>query len=153
MKFLRGDDGTDPRTIAGRAIPALLMERAARHPQQVFMRTKHFGVWREQTWADVLDLVRGFAASMAAHGVGAGDRVAMISENIAEAFVAEYATLCRGACFVGIYPDIGIQELLYLLSHSGARLVFAEDQEQVDKVLAIRDQLPALQTVVHIDAR
>lgn len=153
MKHLLGECGTDPRTIAGRAIPALLMERAARHPQQVFMRTKHHGVWREHAWAEVLVQVREFAAGMAAQGVGAGDRVAMISENIAEAFVAEYATHCRGAGFVGIYPDIGTQELLYLLSHSGSRLVFAEDQEQVDKVLAIRDQLPALQAVVYVDAR
>ncbi len=153
MKHLLGECGTDPRTIAGRAIPALLMERAARHPQQVFMRTKHHGVWREHAWAHVLVQVREFAAGMAAQGVGAGDRVAMISENIAEAFVAEYATHCRGASFVGIYPDIGTQELLYLLSHSGSRLVFAEDQEQVDKVLAIRDQLPALQAVVYVDAR
>lgn len=153
MKHLLGECGTDPRTIAGRAIPALLMERAARHPQQVFMRTKHHGVWREHAWAEVLVQVREFAAGMAAQGVGAGDRVAMISENIAEAFVAEYATHCRGASFVGIYPDIGTQELLYLLSHSGSRLVFAEDQEQVDKVLAIRDQLPALQAVVYVDAR
>ena len=153
MKHLLGECGTDPRTIAGRAIPALLMERAARHPQQVFMRTKHHGVWREHAWAEVLVQVREFAAGMAAQGVGAGDRVAMISENIAEAFVAEYATHCRGASFVGIYPDIGTQELLYLLSHSGSRLVLAEDQEQVDKVLAIRDQLPALRAVVYVDAR
>lgn len=153
MKHLLGECGTDPRTIAGRAIPALLMERAARHPQQVFMRTKHHGVWREHAWAEVLVQVREFAAGMAAQGVGAGDRVAMISENIAEAFVAEYATHCRGASFVGIYPDIGTQELLYLLSHSGSRLVLAEDQEQVDKVLAIRDRLPALRAVVYVDAR
>ncbi len=153
MKHLLGECGTDPRTIAGRAIPALLLERSARHPQQVFMRTKHHGVWREHAWAEVLVQVREFAAGMAAQGVAAGDRVAMISENIAEAFVAEYATHCRGASFVGIYPDIGTQELLYLLSHSGSRLVFAEDQEQVDKVLAIRDRLPALRAVVYVDAR
>lgn len=153
MKRLLGELGTDARTIDGRALPALLLERAARHPRQVFMRTKHHGVWREHGWGEVLARVREFAAGMAALGVRAGERVAMISENIVEAFWAEYATQCRGASFVGIYPDIATHELLHLLEHSQARLLFAEDQEQIDKVLAIHDRLPQLRWVVYVDPR
>ena len=153
MKHLRGECGSDPRTISGRAIPAVLLDAAARHPEQVFMRTKRHGIWREQSWSAVLARIRALAAGMAAHGVQAGDRVAMISENIAEAFLVEYATQCRGAAFVGVYPDISAPELQYLLAHAGARLVFAEDQEQVDKLLAVRAQLPALSTIVYVDER
>jgi long-chain acyl-CoA synthetase len=153
MKHLRGECGSDPRTISGRAIPAVLLDAAARHPEAVFMRTKRHGIWREESWAAVLARIRALAAGMAAHGVRAGDRVAMISENIAEAYLVEYAAQCCGAAFVGVYPDISAPELQYLLAHAGARLVFAEDQEQVDKALELEPALPAVHSIVCWDNR
>ncbi|HMN14968.1 MAG TPA: AMP-binding protein [Bellilinea sp.] len=153
MKRLRGDCGTDPRTINGRSIPAILLDAARSHPQQVFMRTKHHGIWQELRWRDALVRIRELAAGMSLHNIVKGDIVAMVSENIAEAYLVEYATQCLGGIFLGIYPDITAPELQYLISHSGASLIFAEDQEQVDKLISIKDRLPTLKQIVYIDGR
>ncbi len=143
----------DQRTSNGRTLPQLLLDRARAHPGRACMREKKHGVWVSYTWNEVLDHVRTTARGLAALGLQRGDVLAILSENIVESFWAEYAALALGARVVFAYPDLTAQELLYILDHSEAKILVAEDQEQVDKFLAIKTELPRVAGVIHIDPR
>jgi long-chain acyl-CoA synthetase len=153
MAALVGTVGRDPRTAAGRTLPALLRDRVHEDPGAVSMRRKRHGVWRSWSRRDVYARVRGLAAGLAGLGLRRGDVLAMISENIVELYWLEYAALSLGARVVCMYPDVTAGEMLYVLTHSKARLLVAEDQEQVDKALAVVASAPELGRVVYIDPR
>jgi long-chain acyl-CoA synthetase len=153
MTRLTGQLGTDPRTADGRSLPRLLRERAAEFAARTAMRKKHHGVWQAYSWADVLTKVRAIAQGLGRLGIGRGDTVAIISENIVELYWIEYAALCWGARVVCLYPDVTGDELKYILDHSQARIVVAEDQEQTDKCLEVADALPLLARIAYIDDR
>jgi len=145
--------GTDIRTAKGRTLPQLLCDRAREHAQKECMREKKYGVWLTYTWEDVLDRIYATARGLALLGFTRGDVLAILSENIVESFWVEYAALAIGARVVCAYPDLTSQELRYILDHSQAKLLLAEDQEQVDKYLMIKKHLPGLKKVLYIDPR
>src|SRR5690606_15360430 len=120
-------------------------------PARVAQRHKHLGIWREYSFAEVLENVRDFALGMRAAGVSPGETVAIIGENEPEHFWAEYAAQAIGAKVVSMYPDLTADEAHYLLEDSQAVYLVAQDQEQVDKGLAIRDRLPRLRAIVFWD--
>jgi long-chain acyl-CoA synthetase len=151
--IIKAAPGTDPRTADGRTLPRLLLDRAQAHPDLACMREKKHGVWLTYTWSDVLQRVQATARGLAALGLQHGDVMAILSENIVESFWAEYAALSLGARIVCAYPDLTAQELLYILGHSEAKVLLAEDQEQVDKFLAIKNELPCLTNVIYVDPR
>jgi long-chain acyl-CoA synthetase len=132
---------------------ALLLRNAAEHPNDVAMREKYRGVWREWTWAEYAHRVASVAAGLRALGVGPGDRVAVHSENRPEWVVADLAVQGLGACTVGVYPTSPAAEVEYVLKHSEASVLIAEDEEQLDKALEVRDRLPLLRHVVVVDPR
>jgi len=148
-----GSHGTDPRSAAGRTLPRVLLEQAARTPDAPCMRAKRQGVWRETTWRAFAADVRRAARALRASGIGRGDVVAAISENLPEVYVVEYAVQAVNAALTCLYPDSSPAELAYILVHSGAKLLFAEDQEQVDKYAEIAASLPVPIRVVYIDGR
>ncbi|MBC7153315.1 MAG: AMP-binding protein [Rhodobacteraceae bacterium] len=153
MTQITGVLGTDPRTIAGRSIPQLLLERASSFPDDTFLQKKHFGLWKPFTWSQTLNMISRYTYGLTALGVEPGDCVALISENIVEGFVAEYAILCRGALCAAMYPDMSVSEMEHILRDSAARVVFAEDQEQVDKALTLIDKVETLEWIVYFDDR
>lgn len=132
-------------------LPQLLSWRAAGEPQCLAQRHKWRGVWREYTFAQVEDEVRAFALGLESLGVARGQTVAVIGENEPEHFWAEYAAQAIGCSVVSLYPDLTAAEIEYLLNDSGAVALIAQDQEQVDKALAILDRVPALRQVVYWD--
>ena len=134
-------------------LPALLARRAERTPRRVALREKEFGIWQEITWADYLDRVRRFSLGLAALGVRPGDRVAIVGDNRPEWTIAQLAAQTLGALPLGLYQDAVAAELAVLLEAASPRVVVAEDQEQVDKVLEVREGLPALEHIVHYDDR
>jgi len=139
-----GDAGT---------LPALLVARAAAHPERVAFRQKDRGIWQPITWATYLDQVRAVAYGLRALGVGRGDRVAVHSENRPEWVYADLATESLGGIVVGIYPTNPASEVGYTLNDSGATVLVAEDQEQVDKALAVIDGCASLRHIVVIDPK
>ncbi len=145
--------GDDPRTARGRSLAQLFRNRAAEGGDAPAMRAKRHGVWRSYSWSEVERKVRAIACGLGEVGIRDGDTIAAIGENIVELYWIEYAALCWGARIVCLYPDVGADELAYLVDHSGAKILFAEDQEQVDKAMAARDRLPALERVVYADPR
>ena len=132
---------------------ARLLEHAAQRPGEVAIREKHRGVWRAWTWAEYARRVANVAAGLRELGVGPGDRVAIHAENRPEWVIADLAVQGLGACAVGVYPTSPSAEVEYVLAHSEASVLIAEDEEQLDKALEVRERLPLLRHVVVMDPR
>jgi long-chain acyl-CoA synthetase len=135
------------------SLPALLLTHARERPDAVAMRVKRRGRWDEITWARYAELVAGVARGLRELDVRPGDRVAIHSENRPEWVIADLAVQGIGAVSVGVYPTSPASEVEYVLAHSGAVVLVCEDEEQLDKALAVRDRLPALRRIVLIDPR
>jgi len=137
--------------IPMRTLPQLLQARADETPGRLSQRHKYRGIWREYNFERVRDEVRALALGLSEMGVRRGETVAIIGENEPEHFWAEFAAQALGCKVVSLYPDLTADELSYLLDDSEAVVLFAQDQEQVDKGLAIREQLPSLRAIVFWD--
>ncbi|MEO9322118.1 long-chain fatty acid--CoA ligase [Nocardioides sp. C4-1] len=136
------------------ATPATrIREHARQRPTAVALRDKHLGVWRPWSWAHYWDQVQLFGHALLARGVEPGDRVAVHSENRPEWLVADMGALAVRAASVGLYPTNPAAEVGYLLADSGAVVLVAEDQEQLDKALEVVDVCPALTTIVYVEPR
>jgi len=122
-------------------------------PDAVAMREKDLGIWREVTWRQYWDTVVDVANGLLALGVKPGDRVAIHSENRREWLYADVATVAVRGITMGLYPTNPPAEVQYLLANSGSKILIAEDQEQVDKALAVADTLPDLERIVYIEPR
>jgi long-chain acyl-CoA synthetase len=135
------------------SLPARLRQIASEHPQKIAMREKRFGIWRETTYAEYWESVQVVGMALRALGIEPGDTVAVHSENRPEWVVTEIAAQAVQAAAVGLYPTNPKSEVEYLLGHSEAKVLIAEDQEQVDKALAVKDRLPNLTKIVYIEPR
>jgi long-chain acyl-CoA synthetase len=136
---------------ATRTFPGLLKARAAEHPDQIAMQEKQYGVWQSLTWSEYQDRVTRFANGLGSLGVDRGDVVAVLGDNRPEWLIAELASQSVGASVVGVYPTSIHDELLHILRIARVEVVVAEDQEQVDKLIRLKDQLPLLRVVVFYD--
>jgi len=131
----------------------LLRAAAAEAPDRTALRVKQSGIWQDITWAAYHDAVERIAFGLAALGVGPGDRVAIQSENRPEWLFSDLAAASLRAAIVGFYPTNPVAEITYLLQDSGARVLIAEDQEQVDKALSAEPDAPGLEWIVSLDGR
>ena len=134
-------------------LPGLLARRAARRPDEVALREKEFGIWQEITWAEYLRRVRAFSLGLTELGADEGNRIAIIGDNRPEWIIAELAAQAGGVLPLGLYQDSIADELARMLEAAEARIIVAEDQEQVDKVLEVRDRLPGLRYIIYYDSR
>jgi len=149
-----GEHGAAPAKGHSTAtLPGLLAQRAADTPAGVALREKEFGIWQETTWAEYLARVRSFALGLVELGLENGDRIAIIGDNRPEWVIAELAAQSIGALPLGLYQDSISEELAKMLEAADARVIVAEDQEQVDKVLEVRGRVPDLRAIVYYDPR
>ncbi len=133
--------------------PRRLLQWAAERPDAVALRQKDYGVWRPVSWARYAGDATLFGAGLTVLGLQPGQSVAVLSENRREWVIGQMGVgLVRGVV-AGVYPTSPAAEVEYLLALSDAPIVVCEDQEQVDKVLAVRERLPLLKTIVVIDPR
>ena len=145
---------TEPATTTvWRSIPERIRERAERDQDRVCMREKRFGIWQNITWGQYWENVRLVAHGLSALGVEPGDRVAIHSENRPEWLYADVGAVAIRAMSVGLYSTNPPAEVAYILRDSGSRVLIAEDQEQVDKALAVEDQCPELEWIVYLEPR
>ena len=142
-----------PAVDPSSTVPRLLASRARAEPRRVVFRHKFRGVWEPITWRTYFERTEAFTHGLRSLGVGQGDRVAIHSENRPEWVYADVATETLRAIVVGVYPTNPTAELSYILQNSGARVLVAEDQEQVDKALAALADCPALEHIVVIDPK
>lgn len=134
-------------------LPKMLEHNAGRHGADVALREKDYGIWNEHTWADVGRRVRRLALALSDMGVGRGDVVALIGRNAPYwHFGALAAHSCR-ALSVGVYSDVLGEEASHQINHTGAKVVIAEDEEQVDKLLELGDGIPSVERIVYDDPR
>ncbi|WP_299425753.1 AMP-binding protein, partial [uncultured Meiothermus sp.] len=134
-------------------LPQILKMRAEQTPGRVAIREKDLGIWNEITYAQYYRHVTRFAAGLLSLGFQKGERLAVIADNIPEWLYAELATQLLGGISVGVYQSSLPPEIAYVLSHTGAAIVVAEDQEQVDKLLEIRSEIPSVRQVIYQDPR
>src|ERR1700751_638717 len=133
--------------------PKLLRLNAKEHGNEIALREKDFGLWKLFTWNDYQTRVHDFALGMVELGLGRGDVIGIIGDNRPDWVAAEIATHAIGALSLGLYRDVLDEEAAYLLSYGEAKLVFAEDEEQVDKLLNLGDRAPHLKHIVYSDPR
>jgi long-chain acyl-CoA synthetase len=133
--------------------PQLLIERVYKNGSQVALREKEFGIWNELTYADFLDQVKNFSLGLATLGFERGDKLAIIGDNRPEWVISELAAQSLGGISVGIYQESLSTELNYIIDDCDATIVVAEDQEQVDKLLEIKETIPKVKTIIYYDPR
>ncbi|MFZ5818005.1 MAG: AMP-binding protein [Bacillota bacterium] len=135
-------------------LPKRLQAMAQRYGhRRVAIREKDYGIWQETTWQGYLDHVRDFCLGLVAMGFDRGDKVAIVGDNRPEWVIAELAAQSAGGTSVGIYQDSLAKEMAYVIDHADAKFVVVEDQEQVDKLLEIREQLPKVQKLIYYDPK
>jgi long-chain acyl-CoA synthetase len=140
--------GATPATL-----PAMLLAHAAARPRDAAMRVKRLGRWLELSWHDYATRAASVAWGLRGLGVEPGDRVAILSENRPEWLFADLAIQGIGAVSVGVYTTSSEPEVAAVLRSSGAKIVIVENEEQLDKTLAVRAELPQLTKIVVIDTR
>ena len=133
--------------------PKLLRLNAREHGADIALREKDFGLWRVFSWDDYQARVKDFALGMVELGIARGDVVGIIGDNRPDWVSAEIAAHAVGAMSLGLYRDVLDEEAAYLLNYGEARIVFAEDEEQVDKLLALGDRVPKLRHIIYSDPR
>jgi len=134
-------------------LPRLLLRNAREFGDRPAIREKDRGIWQTWTWRQYHDQVRDFALGLAALGFRRGDRLSVIGDNRPRLYAAQLAVQCLGGVSVAVYQDSIAKELAYVWNHAEVSVIVAEDQEQVDKILALRPELPALRVVIYDDPR
>ncbi len=139
----------NPQTTLAR----LLAANAQHHGKQVAMREKALGIWQETTWAGLLDEVLAVAAGLEQQGFADGDSMLVLGDNRARLYMGMLAAGALGGYAMPVYPDATPDEVLHFASEANARFALAEDQEQVDKLLELREKAPSLRCIVYDDPR
>jgi long-chain acyl-CoA synthetase len=134
-------------------LPQLLKQRADLHPNTTALRLKEFGIWQETTWGSYLERVKHFALGLYTLGLRREDKMAVIADNIPQWLYAELGAQSLGAISVGVYQSSVPSEMAYMLEYTDCKIVIAENQEQVDKLLEIREQIPMVEFVIYNDPR
>jgi len=130
-----------------------IRETAGRYPELIAMREKNFGKWEEITYEEYWQQAQWIGCALKYFGVDTQDSVAIQSENRPEWFISDVAIQAIGAVSVGLYPTNPPSEVAYLIGHSESKILFAEDQEQVDKALEVIEELPDLKKIVYFEPR
>jgi len=127
--------------------PGLMLEHAAKRPDAAALRIKEYGIWQTTTWAQLAQLVRRLAGGLAEAGLESGDHVVVVGENRPRLYAAMLATQSLGGVPVPLYQDAVGAEFVFPIQNAEVRYAFVEDQEQVDKMLEIREQCPGLRHI------
>ena len=133
--------------------PQLLRWRVGTSPKRPALREKDFGIWNTYTWEDYYDHVRKTALGLKHIGLKKGDTIAIISDNIPELLFTAIGAHSIGAISAGIYQTSMPAEIAQILQYLKVSAVFCDNQEQVDKVLDVRDQIPNVKKVIFEDPR
>ncbi len=134
-------------------LPKLLIHNAAAIGGRPAMRHKDLGIWQAWTWAQMLEEVRAFSIGLAERGLKRGDKFTIIGNNRPRLYWAMCAGQALGAVPVPVYADAVADEMAFVLAHAEVTLAVVQDQEQVDKIIAVSDRLPHLGQVIYDEPR
>jgi len=135
------------------SVPALLARNASKFGEKAAYREKEFGIWQSWSWAEAAQQVEDLALGLLTLGAEKGDHIAIAGRNRPYFYWSMLAAQSIGAIPVPIYQDAVGDEISYVLDHCNARFIIAGDQEQVDKILEIKDNLKNLDHIIYLDAR
>ncbi len=130
-------------------IPKLIRRNYRCWGNRTAMCMKKFGIWQKYSWQDYYHQVKYFSLGLVSLGLKPGDVVCIIGDNEPEWFWSEFAVQAAGGIATGIFVDATPSEVKYVAAHSGARFAVVNDQEQTDKFLEIRDELPLLEKIIY----
>jgi long-chain acyl-CoA synthetase len=133
--------------------PKLLLANHQKWADKVWMRKKELGFWREYTWKEACGNIKNFSQGLMSLGFQRGDVMAILGDNDPHWFWAQLAAQAAGGVVTGVFSSSGAKEVKYFLEHSDAKIVVAQDQEQVDKILEIKDELPLVKKVIYWDPK
>ena len=133
--------------------PKLLIRNAVRYAQRPAYRHKDLGIWQVWTWPQVLEETRAFSVGLSKLGLRRDEKLAIIGSNRPRLYWAMCAAQALGAVPVPIYADSVADEMAYILDHAEVTMAVVEDQEQVDKLIAIANRLPRLSHVIYDEPR
>ena len=137
--------------VAGDTLPAMFWNAVQQRGANTWMRQKHLGIWRSWSWDQTAQAVRELAHGLMALGFEPGQTASILSNTTVEWVLADLAVLSAGGVSNGIYPTDAASQVHYLCEDSRSTVLFVEDDEQLDKALEVRDQLPLLRKIVVID--
>jgi len=137
----------------GETFPRCLLDQAQRNGEKPAIREKYLGIWQTWTWREVSEEVRALACGLNAMGLKRGDKLALIGDNRPKLYWSMSAAQCLGAIPVPMYQDSVADELQFVVEHAEVRFAVAENQEQVDKLLEIKDRCPKLEYIIYCDTR
>jgi long-chain acyl-CoA synthetase len=127
----------------------LLKANSEKWPDKVWMRKKELGFWKNYTWKEGYERVRHFSLGLTSLGFQRGDVLAILGDNDPHWFWAELAAQAAGGAVTGVFSNSSPNEVKYLLQHSDSSFVVAQDQEQVDKLLSIKGELPLVKRIIY----
>ncbi len=133
--------------------PKLVRRNAHQFPRKIAIREKDLGIWQSYTWSEYYEQGRLIALGLAALGFARGDRTAIIGDNRPQLYWSVLAAQALGGVPVPLYQDSIERELAYIVDHAEVRFAVVEDQEQVDKLLHVRERCPRLEYIVYDDPR
>ena len=133
--------------------PKLLLHHAKVRAERPAIREKDLGIWQTWSWHRFADEVRALACGLAAHGFKRGDHLALVGDNRPRIYAAMCAAQCLGGIPVPLYQDAVAAEMAFPIQNAGITHALAEDQEQVDKLLEILPQCPALEHIYFDEPR
>ncbi len=134
-------------------IPKLLIHHAQARGDRPSIREKDFGIWQSWTWSEVRDEVMSLAGGLAAIGFEPGDKLAIVGDNRPQLYWAMVAAQVAGGVPVPVYQDSVAEEMQYIFDHAGIRFAVVEDQEQVDKLLEVKEGCESLQNIIYEETR
>ncbi|MBI5907564.1 MAG: long-chain fatty acid--CoA ligase [Burkholderiales bacterium] len=137
--------------LEGDTLPAMFWNAVAQRQDKVWMRQKKLGIWRSWRWNQTGQAVREIAGGLMSMGFAPGECASILSNTVVEWVLADLAILSCGGVANGIYPTDAASQVHYLCEDSRTTLLFVEDDEQLDKALEVRGQLPLLRKVVVFD--
>ncbi|MFM2209300.1 MAG: hypothetical protein RIQ96_943, partial [Pseudomonadota bacterium] len=133
--------------------PRLLLQQAAQRAQAPAIREKEYGIWQTLTWAQLATLVEHIACGLHQQGLKRGEHMVLVGTNRPRLYATMLAAQALGAIPVPLYSDAVAAECVFPINNAEVRFAFAEDQEQVDKLLEARGQCPQLAHIVYDDPR
>ena len=132
-------------------VPTLFWHRVETKGSKVAMREKDRGIWKAYTWADYGARAKAVGMGLIALGLEPGDRVAILSDNNKEWLFCDLGVLCAAGVSTGIYPTDSPPQVEYLVNDSGTKFLLVENEEQLDKILAVRERTPGLKKIIVFD--
>ena len=130
------------------SFPSLFFQQVEANQDRIALRRKEHGIWKRTTWKEYGNRVQKTAAGLLSLGLGPGDRVAILGENRPEWLICHLASMSIGCVTCGVYSTSAPEQVAYVVGHSESKVLFADNEEQMDKVLQILAKLNLKRVVV-----